>query len=144
MKQEIKAEQTGHCFSVTVPESVEWVLEFESFRGGKLKNGSLVVVEHYDGPDGHDGVGWVVRVHKNFDALLKDGDYYDGFHRALAHALGIEKLKWRGIWLATDDYLCDYPNEDGELKALQRRRAKQLEAAGCAEKAAAFRKQAGL
>src|SRR5262245_42444614 len=139
--QLVQAKQTGRCFSVEVSEPVEWILDFEHFLAGKLNNGSLVVVDRYEGDD---GTGWVLRTHKKLAADLADGCDYEALWRALAHALGIEKFRWKGIWLDTDDYLCDYPEGPEALKAYQKRRAGQLEAAGRTKAAAAFRQQVGL
>jgi hypothetical protein len=58
--------------------------------------------------------------------------------------LGIELMRWEGIWLETDDYLCDCPDTPEELRAYHRRRAEQLEAAGRMEAARVFREKFGL
>jgi hypothetical protein len=111
---------------------------------GKLKkDGSLVVVDQYIDDYDH-GKGWIVHAFRNFDAVLKAGLYDSSFDRALAHKLGIEKLRWNGIWLKTDDLLRDVPNDLPGTRKVQQLRASQLEAAGHRKAAAAFRKRAGL
>lgn len=145
--QRVKAKADKQRFWIEIPPDVQWVLPFAEspmdIQAGKLTDGSLVTVDRYAGGYS-DGIGWVVRLHRNFQMALKCHVYPNSFLRALAHKLGIERFRWENIWLPTDEYLCEIPSGYEELKAYQEMRAQRLEEAGQEVAAVAFRQKVGL
>jgi hypothetical protein len=138
---QIKAGVTGQRYWIEIPR-VEWILNIDGYRIGKQKDGSLVFVDRYNDVEG--GIGWIVYGYQNFRAVLDAARYEGAVLRALAHKLGIHKLRWRRVWLDTDDFLTDHTSDAGELKAENERIAAKLEAEGRPAAARQFREQTGL
>jgi hypothetical protein len=122
----IQTKTTGRRITLEVPP-VKWFLKTEGHTVGKLKDGTLLVADYW-GDD--EEAGYVIRWHKNFEAVSDSGNYDSRLLLPLARKLGIKKLRapfGEKLWYPVETMFSGkYPDTPQEWLDLYEERLKLL------------------